>query len=238
MLTLFEARIDPGPGVAYRGGLNFDGLLLYALTGEAETDSLKAMDKLPPAPDLPLARYPYGTMDGERRHVYASSDMQFDTSAAVRSTANWVRRFTEDGRERPYKRMSGEWGGQWKTAPLVVAERVYWLAWFSSEAGIAEAVAALSDNVRALGALRGHGYGRVREWRVEILKGKPRDAIVDCGGTTIRALPEGFFPLPGLYERLPLRPPYWHQSSLDFGLPAGASDADEWLTLPDPERVG
>lgn len=89
--------------------------------------------------------------------------------------------------------------------PTVEAAEVAWFA-----VGDRRGTLKLLRYVHQIGRVRRHGYGRVREWRVEAVDTPPERCLVDAEGRAARALPAAWCASASCVEQDAYEAPYWH----------------------------
>ena len=171
------------------------------------------MPALPP--DVPIGRIDHGG-----RSVFLSSDMI--VKDATVSVAHRVKRRSGgdiDYLSRRFNPAGGPGRDTMTRSKLTSADQVSWFAW--ADQGV---LRSLLPRIKALGALRGHGYGRIRVWAVDVLpNGHPVDAVQDDASMTARrAMPASWVVWPVAVTPLPVTPPYWHRDSVVSAVPPGA----------------
>ena len=202
-LLRVAALMEPVP-VAVRGALNLDGILTYAEAGDIAPS--RSVD--PPDVPIPVSRWP--TANG--RCLYLSSDALCHPEK--RMAVHMTRR--KDGHDadvlnRKFHRGLGPKRDRMLKIPAVIVEELHW--WVHGDQA---AIEALLRRVPGLGALRAHGYGRVRKWNVLSVPGGKEDAIRDgIMGRARRSVPAEFVARSSTRPvRRPYCPPYWHMRSI------------------------
>lgn len=101
--------------------------------------------------------------------------------------------------------------------PTIETPHVEWIA-FGRRKPI---LRLLRRRVQAVGMLRGHGYGMVREWEAESSDSRDLSETLVSGGVAIRNLPASWCEAPEVVERVPTRAPYWHPAMVGDGVRSG-----------------
>ena len=182
-MSLIRVTALLGTPVAMREELHLDGIALAMRFGaDAGMLNRASGDEIIQYPPIPLYA-PHLTP----HHVYCCSAAQWSDDAVLGQEQFTKRRDGED-----LSRYVSKWqpkGGADKNrmvpVQVVRASSMSWLA-VGSRRGLKKLI---GSHVRQLGALRGHGYGVVREWHFErIENGDPVAAIHD-GERALRHLP-------------------------------------------------
>lgn len=210
-MTLLRVVAEMATPLAGSARLNLDGLLIAAAAGPKP---LGRGEPLPVIPPMPLSRIEH---DGE--WVFATSNIGFPRGAKRTQTGMTAKR---DGEDYWWLRRKVVVGGgpskdRMKPVTLTVSADAGWLVH-----GDRAEITSLLDRITSLGALRAHGYGRIRRWIVRDLGDAPAEDAVSGDGIALRHLPAAWNAIsdsPRL--RLPVRPPYWHRGNLVEATPAG-----------------
>lgn len=107
-------------------------------------------------------------------------------------------------RDKPWTPSSGPEKNCMIPLPMALTPSVSWLA-----VGDRRGVIELLRNLPAIGSVRRHGHGVVREWEVERIDGDPVDALVRDGKAR-RFVPASWCASAAGIESGPVSPPYWH----------------------------
>ena len=202
---IIEALLTHGL-VSYKGAFNLDAILMHKVgRGVEETADGDVI-----RPRLPLAAI---TCAGAE--IYASSDAIVNDGSSARGYTVRRRDSTDIemiGQKHSVK--SGPKRNHLKPMPLTVTAKLRWYA-----VGDRMQIKTLLGAVRHLGGMRKHGYGRVRSWSVEPCNINP----YLHSGLTLRSIPAAWCAGEIVAAPLPVRPPYWHRSSLADAVPAGSA---------------
>ena len=220
---LYRLTAELETPLVWARGLNPDGLLMHLLGyGDVITRQTKV---LPPPPGIPIPSVSWGG-----HTVYLSSDALLPKEAQYQRTDHVRRRDSEDIARltRKFNRAGGVGRDAMVRSRIVVTPRVGWLVWTHHQRWLHRL---MRDRVISLGGLRAHGYGRVREWHIEMVPdGGPEEAWIG-EGMTLRHLPVDWLRDDVRATALPVRPPYWHHETMTAAAPCGTK-VPQGLTLP------
>lgn len=210
-MEFLRVTAELASAVCLRSGCNLDGLLMHAIAGDIAPSEIA---RLPPVA-IPLAR-----AESAGQPVYLASDAEPDLSMVRAGTGMTQRR---DGRDveilrKRFNRSGGPGRDQMKPVPLLVSYRLSWVAW-----GDRAAVhALLASRIRSVGALRAHGYGRVRSWRVDARPSVGPVSVLMADGLTRRAVPMAWCESASCSPiSLACSPPYWLAHRQVLAVPPG-----------------
>ena len=203
-LMRVTAHLESAP-LSNIGALNLDGLLTFRKASGYEYPPPCRSLPAPPPLNLPLA---YVEHEGVR--IWLASDMMLE--APVRTGGSMVKR--RDGVDVDYltgkfQRAGGVMRDTMRQIPLAVSPAATWLC-----VGHRDNVRNWLRDVRAIGSLRAHGYGRVRNWTFQAAEGGFQEAIIGPDGVPRRAIPAVFCEVAMSPLPLPCMPPYWHHESI------------------------
>ena len=183
---------------------HLDALLAAAA---ARCQSLPPIDRETPAGEITDLRLPLARLHWRDEWVWMAS--RACPSDAQRGTSHITRRPDSediDRRARRWNVAAGPERSQLVTVPLLVSQRLTWLA-----VGARRGVIDLLRYVGHVGSIRRHGYGRVRRWDViSLCDHDDPTAILHLDGRANRHLPRSWCRETHGYDIGPVRAPYWH----------------------------
>ena len=213
---LYRIRAKLATPMVWHRGLNLDALAVSTLCDVDADIPTRRSASTPEPPRIPIS---YLRHNGER--VYLSSDAMLPRDARFAKT-HWVRRRDDQDIHRMTRKINRAGGvdrDKMVRGRLALATHVGWQFWSMNPNWLYRL---MESRVDALGGLRAHGYGRVAGWEISRVEdGKPAMAWI-YEGLTLRALPVDWLADGMDATWLPVRPPYWHQSSLVMAAPAGS----------------
>ena len=213
-IGLYRIVADLDTPLVWHRGLNLDGLCVAALNDDNAITRQSA--ELPELPHIPIPWLPHHS-----RRVYLSSDALLPAGTRFERTYLSKRRDRDDIERltRSFNRGGGADRDALKTGRIALTELVAWQCWTKNPKWL---IKLLRQRIQALGGMRRHGYGRVSGWRMApVVDAHPDMAWVD-EGITLRALPIGWLETPVMPTRLPICPPYWHNSNVEMAAPVGS----------------
>lgn len=253
-LYLVTAELATAMASAHQ--LNLDGVVIAAT---APPDTPLPTRQSPEAPelwDIPIGRVRHDGMT-----VFLSSNVILPADAAYEQL-NWTgRRDAQDVARltRKFNRGGGPDRDKIGRARLTSARAAQWVVWSDAPD---ELLDILRMRVDSLGGLRAHGHGRVRSWDLAPVGNDPPAGYAPWGPEgalleprrmrTLRALPASWLADEVAATPLPVRPPYWHLTSMTPAAPAGvhapgglapdlaaklAGDAGGWMRPETPAEM-
>lgn len=252
-LYLVTAELATAMASAHQ--LNLDGVVIYATAPPDAPMPTRQSPETPELWDIPISSVRYDGMT-----VFLSSNVILPADATYQQL-NWTgRRDAQDVARltRKFNRGGGPDRDKMGRARLTSASAVRWAVWTEAPD---ELLDILRMRVDSLGGLRAHGHGVVRRWEMRRIGGDARIGYAEPGpegalldrNRTLRALPAGWLADDVNATPLPVRPPYWHLTSMTAAAPAGthapnglapdlaallAQPAGQWLSAEAPaERL-
>lgn len=214
-MPVLRVRATLHTPIALAHPLHLDGLLAAAAVTPADRERL-ARTSDPLAIHLPPI--PLMALDHAGEHIYLTSEME--AAPEVRRSAEHVTRRRDpldlDYLTRPIETRSGPGRDVLLRFPTLETPWVEWRC----VAHRRPLLLLLRRRVEQIGMLRRHGYGVVQEWEVERVE-EPVDQVLVVGGRARRHLPVAWCDAPEIVERVPVRAPYWHPSTVVDGVRAG-----------------